>query len=64
MGTLFISCLVFSFPSLYAALVCVACSQLEKLRLVLLEIIQTHGTFDQTDQQADEGHTHMLLRKC
>jgi len=30
--------------SLYAALVCVAGSQLEKLRAALLDIRQTHGT--------------------
>ena len=32
----------FAFPSLYATLVCVACSQLEKLRAALLDIRQTH----------------------
>jgi hypothetical protein len=32
------------FPGLYAALVCVACSQLEKLRAGLLDIRQTHVT--------------------
>jgi len=26
--------------------------------MVLLEILQTHGTSVQTDHQADEGHTH------
>ena len=30
--------------NLYATLVCVACSQLEKLRVALLDIRQTHGT--------------------
>jgi hypothetical protein len=32
----------FGFINLYTTLVCVACSQLEKLRLTLLDIRQTH----------------------
>ncbi|XP_033607070.1 putative odorant receptor 85e [Cryptotermes secundus] len=35
---------VFSFPGLYATLVCIACSQLEKLRANLLDIRQEFGT--------------------
>ena len=34
----------FGFQSLYATLVCVAGSQLEKIRAALLDIRQTHGT--------------------
>jgi len=44
MATIFISSLYFGFQSLYATLVSVACSQLEKLRAALLDIRQTHGT--------------------
>ena len=40
-------CLFTGFPSLYATLVCVACSQLEKLRAALLDIRQTHVTLRQ-----------------
>jgi len=36
-----------AFPSLYATLVCVACSQLEKLRAALLDIRQTHVISEQ-----------------
>jgi hypothetical protein len=35
---------IFPFPGLYATLVCVACSQLEKLRANLLNIRQKHDT--------------------
>jgi hypothetical protein len=50
----------FGFPSLYAMLVCVACSQLEKLRAAILDIRQTHVTSEQdcgaeTDQQEGQG---------
>ena len=44
MATISIVHLHFGFQSLYATLVCVAGSQLEKLRLALLDIRQTHGT--------------------
>jgi len=44
MATIFSVSLYFGFHSLYATLVCVACSQLEKLRSALLDIRQTHGT--------------------
>jgi hypothetical protein len=37
-------CVFAGFPSLFATLVCVACSQLEKLRAALLDIRQTHVT--------------------
>jgi hypothetical protein len=46
------------FPSLYATLVCVACSQLEKLRASLLEIRQTHVTAERdrgTDTELQEA---------
>jgi hypothetical protein len=50
----------FGFLNLYATLVCVACSQLEKLRAALLHIRQTHVTAErdcgtQTDQQEAQG---------
>jgi signal transduction histidine kinase len=44
MATIFLASLYFGFQSLYATLVCVAGSQLEKLRAALLDIRQTHGT--------------------
>jgi hypothetical protein len=40
----FAACVYFGFLSLYATLVCVAGSQLEKLNAALLDIRQTHGT--------------------
>jgi len=43
----------FGFPSLYATLVCVACSQLEKLKLALLDIRQTYVMKEQ-DTGANE----------
>jgi hypothetical protein len=51
---------LFGFPSLYAMLVCAACSQLEKLRAAILDIRQTHVTSKQdcgaeTDQQDGQG---------
>ncbi|XP_033609375.1 uncharacterized protein LOC117282725 [Cryptotermes secundus] len=43
-----------AFTSLYATLVCVACSQLEKLRAALLDIGQTHVTAERdSGTQAD-----------
>jgi hypothetical protein len=45
--TIFTFLIVFGFPSLYATLVCVACSQLEKLRAALLDITQTHVMTEQ-----------------
>jgi hypothetical protein len=50
--------IVFGFPSLYATLVCVACSQLDKVRAALLDIRQKHIVSDQifgdeTDQQKE-----------
>lgn len=62
-ASLFGMSIVFGFPSLYATLVCVACSQLEKLRAALLDIRQTHVTSDQTfteerdPQKEGESHT-------
>ena len=57
--------LYIGFQSLYATLVCVACSQLEKLRAALLDIRQTHGTSLQdcggeTDEReaAGQKNTH------
>jgi hypothetical protein len=50
----------FGFQSLYATLVCIACSQLEKLRAALLDIRQTHANKELdartvTDQQEAQG---------
>jgi hypothetical protein len=61
-ASLFMACVLYAFPSLYATLVCVACSQLEKLRAAILVIRQTHVTSEQdcgdvTDQQNEEGQT-------
>jgi hypothetical protein len=54
--------IVFGFPSLYATLVCVACSQLEKLRAALLDIRKTHVLSDQTfkveSDQQKEGESY------
>jgi hypothetical protein len=49
--------------SLYATLVCVACSQLEKLRASLLDIRQTYVTAERdsgadTDLQEAQGQAH------
>jgi hypothetical protein len=57
------ACIFVGFQSLYATLVCVACSQLEKLRAAILAIRQTHVTSEQdrgvvTDQQDEEGQAH------
>ena len=43
-ASLFVICLFVGFQSLYATLVCVACSQLEKLTATLIGIRQTHTT--------------------
>jgi len=56
-------CLYFGFLSLYTTLVCVAGSQLEKLRAALLDIRQTHGTslqycVGETDERGAAGHNH------
>jgi hypothetical protein len=54
------ACTFAAFPSLYATLVCVACSQLGKLRASLLDIRQAHVTTErdcgtQADQQEGKG---------
>jgi hypothetical protein len=53
-------CIEFGFPSLYATLVCVACSQLEKLRAALLDIrqkqvISEQNCGDETEKQEIDG---------
>jgi hypothetical protein len=62
---MFATSLHFGFQSLYATLVCVADSQLEKLRAALLDIRQTHGTSlqdcgDENDEEESAGqkNTH------
>jgi len=44
---------MFGFPSLYATLVSVSCSQLEKLRTALLDIRQLNVI---TDQESEENN--------
>jgi len=44
MATIYLASIVIGFESLYATSVCVAGSQLEKLRAALIDIRQTHGT--------------------
>jgi hypothetical protein len=56
---------LFGFPSLYATLVCVACSQLEKLRTALLDMISDRHVLseehcgDETDQQKIDGEAYI-----
>jgi hypothetical protein len=64
-ATIIIANLYFGFLSLYATLVCVAGSQLEKLRAALLDIRQTHGISlldceDEIDEReaAGQKNTH------
>jgi hypothetical protein len=57
-------CSFVAFISLYATLVCIACSQLEKLRANLLDIRQKHVTSEQdsgaeTDQEEEETQVHI-----
>ncbi|GFG37340.1 hypothetical protein Cfor_08217, partial [Coptotermes formosanus] len=57
----FTGCLAFAYPGLYATLVCVACSQLEKLRATLLDIRKTNITWPscrvERDQHEGGGQT-------
>ena len=67
MATVFIGCLHVGFPSLYATLVCVACSQLEKLKLALLDIRRKQGLSnkdceDEIDQQETGGQENTPSR--
>jgi hypothetical protein len=62
-AAVFVACLFAGSISLYATLVCVACSQLEKLTATLLDIRQLHvmsvqnnGT--ETGQQEGQGQGH------
>jgi hypothetical protein len=53
----------FGFSNLYATLVCVACSQLEKLRVALLDIRRTNVVTnqepgDEVSQQDSERQVH------
>jgi hypothetical protein len=53
-------CSFVAFTSLYATLVCIACSQLEKLRASLLDIRQRHVTWKQdsgadSDEEEEQG---------
>jgi hypothetical protein len=55
-------CSFVAYISLYATLVCIACSQLEKLRANLLDIRQKHDTSDLNSsaeaQQEEQGRVH------
>jgi hypothetical protein len=56
MASIFMVCMYAGLPSLYATLVSVACSQLEKLRASLLDIRQTQGDCGtQAGQQEAQG---------
>jgi hypothetical protein len=78
-GSFFATYIFLGFPSLYATLVFVACSQLEKLRASLLDIRQTHVTAQReygtdTDLQEVQGqarasqelfrHMQQQLNEC
>jgi signal transduction histidine kinase len=78
-GVMFIENNYIAFTILYTTLVCVACSQLEKLKLALLNIRQTNFTSEQkcgdeiqqTDfreqpRPSDESFRHMQeqLNNC
>jgi hypothetical protein len=61
--SVFTTCIFVGFLSLYSTLVCVACSQLEKLKAALLCITQTYVTSQQdcgveTGQQERQGQGH------
>lgn len=58
-ASVFAAIIVYVFPSLYATLVCVPCSQLEKLRAALLHIKQTHV---RTDHYSGEDNYHYSER--
>jgi hypothetical protein len=51
----FVAFLMFGFPSLYATLMSVPCSQLEKFRAALLDIRQSHVI---TDHESGEDNYH------
>jgi hypothetical protein len=56
-------CSFVAFISLYATLVCIACSQLEKLRANLLDIRQQPNTYEEdsgaeTDREEEETQAH------
>jgi hypothetical protein len=46
-AALYVAGIVVGFLNLYTTLVCVACSQLEKLKMALLDIRQTHVISEQ-----------------
>jgi hypothetical protein len=53
----------YGLPSLYGTVVCIACSQLEKLRANLLDIRQKSHTSEQdsgteTDREEEETQAH------
>ncbi|XP_021928008.1 uncharacterized protein LOC110833823 isoform X2 [Zootermopsis nevadensis] len=60
LASLLIISLSTGFPGLYATFICVACSQLEKLRATILDMRQTRVTSEQdrgaeTDQEETQG---------
>ncbi|KDR19178.1 hypothetical protein L798_06232 [Zootermopsis nevadensis] len=57
-AAILIACVFGGFLSLYATLVCVACSQLEKLKGALLDIRQTHIILQQDCGAETNGEEH------
>jgi type VI protein secretion system component VasF len=60
LGAVIYTIILLGFNGLYATLVCIACSQLEKLRASLLDIRQRHVTSEQdlgaeSDQEEAQG---------
>jgi hypothetical protein len=54
----------YGLPSLYGTMVCIACSQLEKLRANLLDIRQKLDTLEhdsgaETDREEEETQAHV-----
>jgi len=60
MATFIATLIMFGFPSLYATLVIVPCSQLEKLRAALLDISQSQIINDH-DSGEENYHLHSEL---
>jgi hypothetical protein len=65
-AAVFYTFVFFAFWGLYATFVCIACSQLEKLRASLLDIRQRQDTAERdsgadTDQE-EEGQVHSCLQ--
>jgi hypothetical protein len=57
------TCTFIGFSGLYTKFVCIACSQLEKLRANLLDIKQKHDTAEH-DSGAETDHEEEQLNDC